>query len=113
MSQNIIKKFVRRPLSSLDRAILSIGRKPSAPPLEDPLAGILLAVKSEDKVFVTWSSCSPRDKFDRRLAETIALSRVATGTSHTLPYYMEAEYQDFLERVKVYFKVSPENIITR
>lgn len=69
--------------------------------------GLVLAVvePGPNLVKLGWSFCNTKkDKFDRKLAETIALGRTETGTGHSTPLAVKKEFAYFQKRLLRFLK---------
>lgn len=59
-------------------------------------------------IYVGWSRCAPRDKFDKVLAHKIALGRASLGSSsNQVPFEVELVIERFITRSRAYFKDKP------
>lgn len=74
--------------------------------------GMVLAAKfpfeGETKIGVGWSACSPKERFNRDLAFTIAYGRARKGTNAHFPEahrrQLKAVYDNMKDRATRYFK---------
>jgi len=74
--------------------------------------GLVVATKSKSgQVTMGWSFTSKADKFDRERAWSIALTRVETGSSASVPRAMLPIMIEVGERAARYFKVDQNDVV--
>jgi hypothetical protein len=70
--------------------------------------GLVLAVISDNPdakvVRLGWSLCSKRDRFDKGIAENIAVGRAYEGTAALIPHAVEREFSYFHKRLSRFLK---------
>jgi hypothetical protein len=76
-----------------------------------PKVGLLIALKREDgSIGIGWSKCAKQDKFNKELAETIAVGRALlwdwNESQENTPFAISRDLQHFRERAYKYFKMN-------
>lgn len=71
--------------------------------------GCLVAVLQEDTISIGWSLCSPRDEWDRGVAQNIAWARATVcedhrGTIMVVPQSIADQFESFVYRSMRYFQ---------
>lgn len=81
------------------------------------IVGLMIAAKNADgDIVIDYSLCSSKDRFDKSLAEKIAMGRVFTTNSKSqlkriLPPSILQDYTEFVARCERYFKKSREDMV--
>lgn len=75
---------------------------------KNKVIGLLMAAKTDDgDVVIEYSLCSPKDRFDKKLAHKIVVDRIQSANSQlerTLPRSIRKDYTEFVARCERYYK---------
>lgn len=95
---NMLIEYIRKPGKMVD------GKFQKGKPY-----GCLVSVLQGNTISVGWSLCSPRDEWDRDVAQNIAWARATTcedmvGKTLVVPQSIAAQFEEFMFRSMKYFK---------
>jgi hypothetical protein len=72
--------------------------------------GLVAAIKDGNSVLVGWSFTRKGDKFNRKVAWSVAIGRAKVGTLASVPRALQPIVDEIRDRASRYFRVAPENV---